>query len=282
MIGCLPDYEIERFIEEDVPYGDLTTHLLGIGAHEGSISFATREETVLGCTEEAGRVLEKNGCRVISVMPSGTMLPGGSEFLRAEGNAQALHAAWKVAINLLEYGSGIATRTRAIVDSARAVNPSIAVLTTRKQFPGTKKIAVKAITAGGALPHRLGLSESVLVFRQHTAFTGGLDNFLKTVPALKGRAPETLIMVEAESACEAIRCTRAGVDVLQLDKLSPDTLAPLVGTVRAIDQRIRISAAGGINADNAAAYAATGVDILVLSSVYFGKPADIGVTIISE
>jgi molybdenum transport protein len=280
MMSCLPDSDLERFIEEDVPYGDLTTHLLGIGDRHGSISFVTREETVLCCTEEAGRVLEKCGCTVTMSTPSGTIMPAGTEFLRAEGAASSLHAGWKVAVNLLEYASGIATRTRAVVRAARAVNPEIAVLTTRKQFPGTKKIAVKAITAGGALPHRLGLSETVLVFRQHTGFTEGLDNFLKTIPGLKKRVPETRIMVEAESPCEALRCAWAGVDVLQVDKMSPEALGALVGTVRSIDGRVRISAAGGINVDNAAEYAATGVDILALSSVYFGKPADIGVTII--
>jgi len=281
MITCLPDYEIERFLEEDLPYGDLTTHLLGIGSQPGEIRFSTRHETMLCCTEEAARLLEKCGCSITQQAPSGTLLGAGETFLKATGPALALHAGWKVAVNLLEYGSGIATRTARIVTAAREINPCIAVLTTRKTFPGTKKIAIKAICAGGALPHRLGLSETVLVFKQHTVFMGGLEPFLRHLETLKREALETRIIVEADSPEEALLIAQSGVDVVQVDKLAPDQLKTLVEEIRQINPAVKVSAAGGINEQNAAEYAATGVDILVLSSVYFGKPADIEATIVA-
>jgi molybdenum transport protein len=279
MITCLTDSDIERFIEEDVPYGDLTTHLLGIGGGKGRIAFATREETTICCTEEAAKVLQKCGATTSFFMPSGTRLPAGVEFLIAEGSAQALHSGWKVALNLLEYASGIASRTQRIVEKCRGVNPSISVVTTRKSFPGTKKIAIKAITAGGALPHRLGLSETVLVFKQHTVFLGGLEAFLKTVTDLRTKARETKIIVEADTVEEALLVARSGADVVQLDKITPVELTETVSAIRTANPKILISAAGGINEANAAEYAVTGIDIIVLSSVYFGKPSDIGVSI---
>jgi molybdenum transport protein len=270
----IPDSEIERFIEEDIPYGDLTTSLLGFGEEPGEIVFTTRERTVLCCTEEAGRVLKQCGAEIRFSLPSGTIAAPGTQALRAEGSAASLHAGWKIAMNLLEYASGIATRTGTIVERARSTNPTINVVTTRKSFPGTKKIAIKAILAGGAFPHRLGLSESILVFSQHTAFLGGLDRFLETIPDLKKRAPEQKILVEADSAEEAIRIAQAGADEVQLDKMPVADLALLVAEIRSRFPGVVVSAAGGINAENAASYASTGIDILVLSSVYFGKPAD--------
>ena len=279
MIICLPDSDIERFIEEDVPYGDLTTHLLGIGTHPGRITFSTREETTLCCTEEAARVLRKCGATVTSCMPSGTKLAPGIEFLAADGSAESLHAGWKVALNLLEYASGIASRTGLIVETCRGINPALSVVTTRKSFPGTKKIAIKAITAGGALPHRLGLSETVLVFKQHTAFMGGLEALCGTVAELKLKARETKIIIEADTLEEALLIARSGADIVQLDKIVPDELTAVVTALRTANPNMLISAAGGITEANAAAYAATGIDIIVLSSVYFGKPSDIGVTI---
>jgi molybdenum transport protein len=212
-------------------------------------------------------------------MPSGTKLSSGIEFLAAEGSAQALHAGWKVALNLLEYASGIASRTQRIVDKCRAVNSALSVVTTRKSFPGTKKIAIKAITAGGALPHRLGLSETVLVFKQHTAFLGGLEVFLGTDAELKLKARETKIIIEAGTCEEALLIAHSGADIVQLDKIAPAELADTVVAIRAANPTILISAAGGINEANATEYAATGIDIIVLSSVYFGKPSDIGVKI---
>jgi molybdenum transport protein len=275
----IPDTEIERFLEEDVPYGDLTTALLGIGGHDGEISFTTRERTVVCCTEEAVRLLEKCGATLLFSIPSGTLAEPGTLILRAEGSAGALHSGWKAALNLLEYASGIATRTRAIVERARAANPDISVVTTRKSFPGTKKVAVKAIMAGGALPHRLGLSESILVFPHHTVFLGGLEPFLENLPALKTDAPEQRIIVEAETPEEALSIAAAGADIVQVDKMSIAALSKLVLDIRETCPGVAISAAGGINVDNAAAYAATGIDIIVLSSVYFGKPSDISAVI---
>ena len=277
MLPHLQDYDIERSIEEDVPYGDLTTHLLGISRQQGVISFSSREDTVLCATEEAGLLLEKCGCRITGIQPSGTQVSAGTTFLVSEGNAQALHTAWKAAINLLEYASGIATRTHRIVSAVKSANPWAEVVSTRKSFPGTKKLVIKAITAGGALPHRLGLSESVLVFKQHMKFVGGLEPFLRMVDDLRRRAVENKVIVEAESAEEALLIARTGVDVIQLDKLPVAVVKRLVPEIRAVDPRVVISIAGGVNENNAAEYAATGVDLIVLSSVYFGKPADIQV-----
>ena len=274
----LTDAEVERFIEEDLPYGDLTTHLLGVGNMPGRIVFSTREETTVCCSEEAARVLAKCGATVTSYMPSGTNLSAGFEFLAADGPAHALNAGWTVALNLLEYASGIASRTQRIVRKTAAVNPALSVVTTRKSFPGTKKVAIKAITAGGALPHRLGLSETVLVFKQHTAFLGGLESFLATVGELRSKARETKIIVEADNGEEALLVARSGADIVQLDKMAPAELEHTVRTIRAGNPHILISAAGGIDESNAAEYAATGIDLIVLSSVYFGKPSDIGVT----
>jgi molybdenum transport protein len=277
---CMPDNDIENLIEEDVPYGDLTTSLLGIGGMKGEIAFRTRKDTRICCTEEAARVLEKCGAEVSRCESGGTDVPAETVFLIAKGPAEALHRGWKVALNILEYASGIATRTKQIVENARAENPGIYVLTTRKSFPGTKKISVKAILAGGALPHRLGLSETILVFKQHTVFVGGLEAFLKNMDTMTANAPEKKIIVEVDNAEEALMAACSKADIIQIDKMSPAGLAALIKEIRKISQDKKISAAGGINESNAGLYAATGVDMLVLSSVYFGKPADISVSIL--
>ena len=277
----LPDEEIARFLHEDCPYGDLTTALLDIGSLPGRVTFATRHETVVCCTEEAARLLEHAGCTIDALEPSGSVLPAGRVFLEASGRAGSLHMGWKAALNLLEAASAISTRTATLVRQARAANPAVEVVATRKVFPGTKAVATKAVYAGGALPHRLGLSESVLVFAQHVAFLEGQAELWKRLPDIKKRAPEKKIEVEVVEVGAALAAARAGADLIQVDKLGPEQLAELVQAVRAAASHVLIAAAGGINLENAGAYAATGVDLLVTSAMYWGKPADIAVTMLA-
>ncbi len=80
------------------------------------------------------------------------------------GDVENLHIAWKVCQNIIDNFSGIATKTRRIIDEVSSVNPDITVITTRKSMPGTRELSTKAVIAGGVFPHRLGLSETILGF----------------------------------------------------------------------------------------------------------------------
>lgn len=280
-ISCLNDTEIAQLIREDVPYFDLTTTALGIGTQPGRITFATRHDTMICGTEEAARVLEQCGATIDHLTASGTFLPPGRLFLEATGAAYALHRAWKVAVNLLEYTSGVATRTHAMVAATRQVNPTAAVVTTRKMFPGTRALSIKAVQAGGAHPHRLGLSETVLVFAQHRAFTEGMTGLLERLDAAKQLCREKRFAIEVETVEDALLVAQAGADQIQFDKLPAAELAAAVTAVRQVAPHIVLAAAGGITLDTVAAYATTGVDMLVTTAPYFGKPADIGATMVA-
>lgn len=274
----LPDAEIERFLMEDCPYGDLTTTLLQIGPQGGRIIFTTRHETVACCTEEAARLFERLGCTVTALESSGTLAAKDVTILEARGQAGSLHMGWKAALNLLEAASGIAGRTHALVRDARAVAPTVEVVATRKVFPGTKAVATKAVYAGGGLPHRLGLSESVLIFAQHAAFLRDEQELWARLPHIKERAKEKKVGVEVTNERSALAAAAAGADIIQIDKLGPGELPTLVRALRSTAPHVLIAAAGGINLDNVKVYAASGVDLLVTSAMYWGTPADIGVT----
>lgn len=275
----IPDGLLDRLIEEDVPYGDLTTEVLGIGNEDGRIIFSTREPTVICCSEEAGRILQKLGATINHLVPSGEYLPAGVDFLEADGKAVVLHAGWRIALTLLEHISGIATRTRKLVDLAREVNPDISIETTRKSFPGSKKLTIKAVLCGGAHPHRLGLSESVLIFRYHQVFSKSQKGFWSTIDQVREKIPGKKVTIEVENADEALIAARAGIDIIQFDKMPSSDLREIIKDVRKVNPAIKIAAAGGVTEANAAEYAATGADILVMSSVYSGKFSDIGVRI---
>ena len=275
----IPEDAIDRMIAEDVPYFDLTTHLLDIGDKDGTIRYFSREDAVVCGTEEAARILNKLGVEVTAAKPSGAAVKPGEFFLEGRGKAASLHAGWKVCQNLLDSCSAISTKTKLVVDAVHAANPRVSVVTTRKSFPGIKALCLKAILCGGAIPHRIGLSETVLIFKQHMNFMGGLDGVISALPALKQSACEKKIIVEAESIDEGIALCKAGVDGIQFDKLAPGVLKDGVPKLRAAAPNATLLAAGGINETNAAAYAATDVDALVTTSLFSAKPIDIGVKI---
>lgn len=270
------DETIDRYIKEDVPYGDLTTWVLGIGGCEGRLQFFSREEAVLCGTEEVIRIFGKLNIKPVKHLPSGAAIAKNEVFIEAVGTADNLHKAWKISQNILEYCSGIATRTKKLVDKARNVNPKISVVTTRKVFPGTKELAVKAVLAGGGMPHRLGLSETVLIFKQHLNFIGGLEELSNRIDDIRSKACEKKVIVEVESLEDAIKVSKAGVDGIQFDKVSPEIIKNYVRLIKDIDSRIIVLAAGGINENNVEEYAGTGADAIVTTSVYFGKPVDLG------
>ena len=269
----IADETIERWIKEDLPFIDLTTELLGIGSQKGKISFTARGRTVVCGSEEVTRIFAKLGVETTFCAPSGTALESGEKIIEGMGRADALHAAWKVCLNVLEYACGIAERTRAIIENARSQNKNIEVVSTRKGFPGTKEIAIKAVVAGGGLPHRLGLSETVLIFDQHRRFLN--EDLSEMIGHIKTRSCEKKIIAETENIDEAVALVKAGIDGIQFDKVPEKILRDHVARLRTLNPALVIIAAGGINAENAAAYAATGVDAIATSSMYFGKPADI-------
>lgn len=273
------DETIERFIKEDIPYIDLTTVILGIGKQKGKLQFTSREAAIVCGSEEVNKIMDKSGAVTSSFLPSGTWVKPGEIILEAEGEAQCLHMAWKVALNMLEYGSGIATRTGKLINLAKSINPRIELVTTRKIFPGTKELAIKAVIAGGALPHRLGLSETVLIFKQHMNFLGGISGLLNKMEEIKARACEKKVIVEIDCEEDAVKLCNAGADGLQFDKVPAPELGKIVERIRKINPQITLIGTGGINEENIAEYAKTGVDAISTTWVYFGRPADIGVTI---
>ena len=272
------DETIDRWIKEDVPYLDLTTHTLGIGGLKGKISFTAREYTVLSGVEEVLRIFAKLGVTPLQSLPSGSVVNKGDIFIEAEGLASNLHMAWKLSMNIMEYSSGIATRTKKMVDRVKAVNPQMGVLATRKSFPGTKELSIKAILAGGAFPHRLGLSETILIFKQHMAFLGDINDLAQVIKEVKAHACEKKIIVEVENVEDARLLIESGVDGLQFDKIPAQDLKIIVDQLRPLNPNIILLGAGGVNEGNIEEYARTGIDAIVTTAMYFGKPSDIGVT----
>lgn len=271
-----PAARIDQLISEDVPYLDLTSEVLGVADQPGEMEYYTREDCVLAGVEVVKAIAKHLGCTVAEARADGDRVIAGESFMVLQGPASALHQVWKVGLNTFDHLSAVATKTRQMVDAAHAVNPRCEILTTRKSMPGAKDLLTLGVRAGGAWPHRLGLSETVLVFDHHMEFMGGFDAFLEQLPAIKARCVEKKLFVEAGEE-QALRLAKAGVDGIQFDKIPVDRLAGLVGELRAIDPHLTLIAAGGINPSNVADYAATGIDGVATTAPFSAKPLDMSV-----
>lgn len=272
-----------RLLAEDAPVLDLTTRWLGFGDRKGTIEFKSRKPGVLSGGDAASELLEAAGCSVTHKLKDGSPLEVEVPFLKAEGKAASLHRAWKTALSMLDHCSGIATRTALLIERAHAGNPKCGVFTTRKHIPGIKTFAIKAVLDGGALPHRLGLSETVLIFDQHKAFFSTREELCSFIRENKGWCCEKKILVEVKDAAEASDYFEAGADGVQFDKLPIAELETTVRTLRSGPFASKtLIAAGGINGENAEAYAATGVDGLATSWPYDGMPLDMTAVIAPE
>jgi molybdenum transport protein len=274
---ALPDHVLDALLADDVPLGDLTTHALGIGDARARLRFAAREPMVVALSEDAARLIARAGATAVElVATSGTRLEPGEAILVATGPAGALHRGWKAAQTLVEIASGIATATRAIVEAARSASPDVAVACTRKTVPGAKALSIKAVMAGGAVPHRLGLSETILVFEEHRRFLKDLAPD-EIVARLRRSVPEKKIVVEVTTVDDGTAWAAAGADVIQAERFSPDDVAVLVQRLGVAGSTAIVAAAGGIGPANAAAFAATGARVLVTSAPYTAKPRDVQV-----
>ncbi|MBB4198777.1 ModD protein [Rhodoblastus sphagnicola] len=275
------DSDLERLLADDVPHGDLTTDQLGLAGASGRMDFRARGPMVAALVEASARLLEIAGARVTLSARSGDPLAAGAEILSAQGPAPALLRGWKVAQTLIEIWAGVASAARDIVEEARAAAPDICVACTRKNTPGTKKFAIAAVEAGGAAMHRLGLSETILVFPEHLAFLPGVT-LVEVATRLRRRAPEKKLALEAKNLDEALAAARAGFDLIQAEKFSLADISRLAEALRDLPNRPLLAAAGGVKRDNARAYAEAGADILVTSSPYSAPPKDVAVTFVAD
>jgi molybdenum transport protein len=270
--------ELERLLFDDAPHGDLTTETLGIGAAPGRMTFSARDDMVVALTAEAAIILELASATVERFVADGASLHAGAPILSASGPAGALLRGWKVAQTLIEIWSGVATSARAIVEAARAVSPDICIACTRKNIPGVKPFAVAAVKAGGAVMHRLSLSETILVFPEHRAFRPE-ESLDQLAARLRRAAPEKKLVIEVGAVEDGVAAAIAGFDVIQAEKFSPAAIADLVARVRGLPRAPVIAAAGGVKASNARDYALAGAHVLVTSAPYSAAPCDVSVQI---
>lgn len=274
----LHDEMLRTLLREDAPHGDLTTRALGLGDRPAQIRFQARGDMCLSGIEAAARLLQLCGVDARPLQASGQAVAAGETLLKGQGLAGGVLLGWKAAQTLVEACSGVATATAAIVALLRDAGYSTPLACTRKNFPGTRWLAAQAVEAGGGVMHRLGLSETLLVFPEHRALMKS-DEWPQRLAALRQSQPEKCVVVEVGTVADALYCAQLAANVLQLERFSPEQLRDLRRQLCDTGLRATLAPAGGVIRANALAYAEAGADLLVSSAPLFAPPADVKVAI---
>ncbi|HTN25297.1 MAG TPA: carboxylating nicotinate-nucleotide diphosphorylase [Solirubrobacteraceae bacterium] len=192
--------------------------------------------------------------------------------LRVTGDARALLAAERTALNFLQHLSGIATLTARCVQAVAGTGAEI--LDTRKTTPGLRALEKAAVAAGGGTNHRAGLYDMVLVKENHAAIAGGIT---AAIEAVKATHADFALEVECRTAAEVDEALQAGAERLLLDNMTPDELRAVVAQVGG---KATLEASGGVTLATLRSTAETGVDWISVGALTHSAPAlDLSLTL---
>lgn len=263
---------VGRVLAEDMgSRGDLTSAAT-IGPDAGlSAELACREPvTVAGLDLAAAffRALDRQ-VRLDKAADDGQSVEAGTVLMRLEGNARAMLAAERSALNTLQHLSGIATLTRRYVDAIAGTGATL--LDTRKTIPGLRLLEKYASRMGGAENHRMRLDDGILIKDNHVAVCGGVASAVRSAKAAQLDMP---VQVEVDTLEQIAEALDAGADRLLLDNMPPDVLRE---AVRIVAGRVPLEASGGVTLETIRAIAETGVDYISVGRITQSAPAvDIG------
>ncbi len=259
--------ELQRFLQEDLGRGDLTTEALIPEGTEVRAVVLAKERGILAGIRECRELLSSLGIEVVRSMRDGDLVEGGSIVLELMGDARKILGVERTLLNLLGHMSGIATLTNAIVRRARSINPKVRIAATRKTLPGLRYFEKRAVEIGGGDPHRYDLSDMVLIKDNHLRIVGSVD---EAVRIARERVSFTKkVEVEVSSAEDAVVAARAGADVVMLDNLTPSEVMRAVEMLirEGLRDRVILEVSGGITADNVDEYAALGIDVISMGAL---------------
>ena len=280
--------EIERIVgaalDEDAPWGDLTSETLIPAAATATAELVAREAGVLSGIEvfaTAFRLVDAR-IRVELLRGDGDHFDAGEVLARVQGPARGILTAERVALNFVQRMSGVATLTARYVDAV--VGTRARIVDTRKTTPGLRSLERQAVRDGGGGNHRRSLSDAVMAKDNHLAvLTAGGQDLASALRAARERMPHTAhLEVEVDRLDQIEAVLAGGADTIMLDNFGLDELR---AGVTHIAGRAVVEASGGVSLDTVGAIAATGVDVISVGALtHSARALDLGldVAIVAE
>jgi len=272
--GLNPDAinsKVSEALSEDSITDDLTSQATINQSQLSNARFVTRKSGVIAGCLVAAAVLEQCGIKEYELLvKDGQEVSANTELIRLKAETRAILKAERTALNFLSHLSGIATITNLWVKEVSA--SKAAIRDTRKTTPGLRELEKYAVRMGGGLNHRMSLSDQALIKDNHIAAAGSVSEAINRV---KKAAPGALIEVEVDTLEQLKEALQCSVEIVLLDNMSIEQTKAAVEIARGSNTKLESS--GGLKLENAAAYAATGVDYLAVGALTHSAPVlDIG------
>ena len=248
------------FLREDLGRGDITTQAIILRNAGAMGRFVAGEKMIVAGLEAAEEVFVTLDpqLQLEAFASDGEEVEAGKVIARTSGFADVLLAGERVALNLLQHLSGIATTTRAFVRAVEGTNARIA--DTRKTAPGMRMLEKYAVLLGGGLNHRYGLDDGVFIKSNHAAVAGGIGTAVKSAREKIGHVHK--IAAEVASESEVREAIENKADVLVISGLAPAEAATLIALARQLSAQLAVEVSGRITLENVRAYAAAGADLI--------------------
>ena len=273
-IGFALDQVVARAIAEDLGAGDVTTDALSLGSQTGSALFVARARVTvagLGCVEAVFRQLGE-GVRVSQACKDGTTLEAGKVLCRVDGPMRILLYGERIALNLLQRLSGIATLTAHYVAQVPENSP-MRICDTRKTTPGLRALERYAVRCGGGHSHRDSLGAAPMLKDNHIAACGG--DLALAVARVRAYAPHTArITCEVDTLAQLACALDARVDIALLDNFSDEAVKE---AVQLNSGRAVLEVSGNVTPERIGTLASLGVNIVSVGALtHSAAAADIG------
>lgn len=262
------DSIIEMAFAEDIGSGDITTDTIFPPNVQCEARIVAKENGVIAGIPIAKRVFQKldQDASFSNEINDGKQVETGQEILRIKATVRAVLSGERLALNLLQRMSGIATATSLYVDALKDYKTKI--LDTRKTAPGLRILDKYAVLAGGGTNHRFGLYDLVLIKDNHINFAGGIS---KAVDMVRSKYDNKYkIEVETSNISEVKQALSSGADIIMLDNMD---ITVMKEAVEIIDGQALTEASGGITLSSVSKIAETGVDYISVGAITHSSPA---------
>lgn len=259
--------QIRSWLAEDVGSGDITTESTIPAGSQSKAIIHVKENGIIAGLPVAALVFHVVDPTLVfeAKVQDGNPVVKGMIVAEVEGSTHSLLTGERLALNLMQRMSGIATKTNRYVSALHGL--PVRLVDTRKTTPGHRQLEKYAVRIGGGANHRFGLYDAVMIKDNHIKGAGGIR---KAVEAARSRIPHTMkIEVEAESLGQVEEALACGADIIMLDNMTNDVMKEAVAAIKQAAPHVIVEASGGVTLDTIHGIASCGVDVISVGGLTY-------------